>query len=95
MLRNSLSDIRTTAGSFLVFSLCCAAGLAQQPRQYTAQDYAAAERFMPYNVNPLAYKGVMRAQWLDDGRFWYRDVELEWRLLYSCRSGQGHARACV
>jgi dipeptidyl-peptidase 4 len=74
MLRNSLSDIRTTAGSFLVFSLCCAAGLAQQPRQYTAQDYAAAERFMPYNVNPLAYQGVVRAQWLDDGRFWYRDV---------------------
>jgi len=47
---------------------------AQQPRQYTAADYAAAERFMSYNVNPLAYSGQIRPQWLDDNRFWYRDV---------------------
>jgi len=30
---------------------------------------------MSYNVNPLAYKGVVHARWLDDGRFWYRDVD--------------------
>src|SRR4051794_17027274 len=48
---------------------------AQQPRQYTSQDYAAAESFMPYNLNPLGYKGVVNAQWLDDGRFWYRAVD--------------------
>ncbi len=30
---------------------------------------------MSYNVNPLAYKGVVRAQWLDDDRFWYRAVD--------------------
>jgi dipeptidyl aminopeptidase/acylaminoacyl peptidase len=30
---------------------------------------------MPYNVNPLAFKGVVNARWLDDGRFWYRDVD--------------------
>ena len=30
---------------------------------------------MPYNVNPLAYKGVVNAKWLDDDRFWYRDVD--------------------
>jgi dipeptidyl aminopeptidase/acylaminoacyl peptidase len=29
---------------------------------------------MGYNVNPLAYQGVVRAQWMDDGRFWYRDA---------------------
>ncbi len=51
------------------------AGLAQQPRQYTKEDYAKAERFMPYNVAPLAYTGVVRAKWLDDGRFWYRDYK--------------------
>ena len=55
--------------------LCCASAFAQQPRQYTTQDYAAAEKFMSYNVNPLAYKGVVRAQWLDDDRFWYRAVD--------------------
>ena len=38
---------------------------AQQPRQYTDADYANAEKLMPYNVNPLAYKGQVNAQWLD------------------------------
>ena len=69
-----------TSLAVLHASVCAAiacAALAQQPRQYTAADYTAAERFMPYNVNPLAYSGQVRAQWLDDdqnGRFWYRDV---------------------
>jgi dipeptidyl aminopeptidase/acylaminoacyl peptidase len=49
--------------------------LAQQAREYTSQDYAAAEKFMNYNVNPLAYKGVVRAQWLGDGRFWFREAD--------------------
>ena len=51
------------------------AGMAQQPRQYTKEDYAKAEKFMPYNVAPLAYTGVVRAKWLEDGRFWYRDYK--------------------
>jgi dipeptidyl aminopeptidase/acylaminoacyl peptidase len=49
--------------------------MAQQPRQYTKEDYANAEKFMAYNVAPLAYAGVVRAKWLDDGRFWYRDYK--------------------
>jgi len=49
--------------------------LAQQPRQYTAEDYAAAEKFMAYNMNPLAYQGTVRAEWLNDGRFWYRAAD--------------------
>jgi dipeptidyl-peptidase 4 len=49
--------------------------MAQQPRQYTKEDYASAEKFMPYNVAPLAYTGVVRAKWLEDGRFWYRDYK--------------------
>jgi len=48
---------------------------AQPPRQFTDQDYANAEKFMAYNVNPLAYKGQVNAQWLDDDRFWYREVD--------------------
>lgn len=30
---------------------------------------------MPYNVDPRAYSGVVRARWLEDGRFWYRAVD--------------------
>jgi dipeptidyl-peptidase 4 len=49
--------------------------LAQQPRQYTDADYAQAEKFQAYNANPLAYKGLVHAQWMDGNRFWYRDVD--------------------
>jgi dipeptidyl aminopeptidase/acylaminoacyl peptidase len=72
------------AFSMLASGIFCSSSIAQQPRQYTAQDYAAAEKFMSYNVNPLAYKGVVRAHWLDDDRFWYRAVdgtEITYRLV--------------
>ncbi len=53
---------------------CCfpASGRAQG-KQLTTGDYARAEKFMAYNVNPLVYHGVARPEWMDDGRFWYRD----------------------
>jgi dipeptidyl aminopeptidase/acylaminoacyl peptidase len=47
---------------------------AQAGRVYTATDYAQAERWMDYNVNPLVYHTVKDPVWLDDGRFWYRDL---------------------
>jgi dipeptidyl aminopeptidase/acylaminoacyl peptidase len=47
--------------------------LAQQSRQLTTADYARAESFMNYNVNPLVYHSVEKPLWLADGRFWYRD----------------------
>jgi dipeptidyl aminopeptidase/acylaminoacyl peptidase len=49
--------------------------MAQQPRQYTDEDYARAERFMSYNVTPLAATGIVRPHWIDDSRFWYRDTK--------------------
>src|SRR6202035_2563080 len=59
-------------GKFLaVLSLICELSHAQQPRQYTAQEYAAAEKFMFYNTLPLSWKGVVNAEWLADGRFRY------------------------
>jgi dipeptidyl-peptidase 4 len=53
---------------------CCFAtsGMAQG-KQVTTEDYARAEKFMGYNVNPLVYHGVARPTWMEDGRFWYRD----------------------
>ena len=67
----------STVAASLWLSLFTAFSAAQQPRQYTKEDYARAEKFMPYNVQPLASSGVVRAKWLDDGRFWYRDIGVD------------------
>ena len=48
--------------------------MAQTGRVYTVADYAQAEKFMDYNVNPLVYHTVEHPVWLADGRFWYRDL---------------------
>ncbi len=40
----------------------------------TTDDYARAERYMPYNTNPLMTNGAVRATWLpNSNRFWYRN----------------------
>ena len=54
--------------------LAAASAFAQQPKQYTTEDYARAELFMSYNLLPLAAKGMVRPHWLHDGRFWFRDT---------------------
>lgn len=67
------SSLRATA--IALVAMACAAAVAQHPRQLTTQDYATAEKFMPYNMNPLAWPGEVKAQSLDDGRFWYKAVD--------------------
>lgn len=52
-------------------------GQAQQGRQLTFEDYAHAEKFMNYNVNPLVDHTVEHPVWLGDGRFWYQDHTAE------------------
>ena len=42
-------------------------------RNLTGQDYARAERFMPYSTQPLVDHAVQHVQWLDSRRFWYID----------------------
>jgi dipeptidyl aminopeptidase/acylaminoacyl peptidase len=42
-------------------------------RIYTAQDYAQAERWMSYNVNPLVDHTVSEVQYLPDGHVFFRD----------------------
>ena len=47
---------------------------ATAARALTADDYARAERYMPYNTNPLMTNGAVRANWLpNSNRFWYRN----------------------
>jgi dipeptidyl aminopeptidase/acylaminoacyl peptidase len=53
-------------------SPCSAQAVAQAPRQFTAEDYARAERFLGANTLPLVTGIGVRPTWLDDGRFWYR-----------------------
>lgn len=71
----TLKSKRTAAVSLTAFVLICLGLQAQHPRQYTDEDYANAEKFMAYNLNPLAYKGQVNAEWLDNDRFWYREVD--------------------
>ena len=63
------------AACWAAAAMCCwsAVGAAQTGRAYTAADYAQAEKFMNYNVDPLVYHTVKDPVWLADGRFWYRD----------------------
>ncbi len=58
---------------FAPIVLSFAAVSAQQPRMYTAQDYAQAEKFMPYNTMPLELHAVENPAWLPDDRMWFRD----------------------
>ena len=57
-------------------SVCAAAGLLgmAQDKQLTAADYARAEKFMAYNVNPLVFHTVNAVTWIGGDRFWFRDT---------------------
>ena len=59
----------------LIATLALAVPLAAQRadtlRVFTAEDYARAERLMPYNVAPLVLHSGVRPVFLADGRFWY------------------------
>ncbi len=75
MLRRMFFGIGASSLLLCSVAISCLPAGAQTTKQYTNEDYAAAEKFMAYNVNPLAYKGVVKANWLDDDRFWYRDAD--------------------
>jgi dipeptidyl aminopeptidase/acylaminoacyl peptidase len=62
-----------SAGVAALLTAAAITATAQQDRQLTNADYARAESFMNYKVNPLVYHGVENPVWLGDGRFWYRD----------------------
>src|SRR5215467_7039883 len=62
--------LRSFTAVALTFSLAIP-GIAQS-RRLAAEDYARAEKFMPYNTNPLVLHSPVRPTWLPDDRFWYR-----------------------
>jgi dipeptidyl-peptidase-4 len=48
-------------------------GSAQTRATVTVEDYQRAEKFMNYNTSPLVSNGPVRATWLPNDRFWYRN----------------------
>ncbi len=64
---------RISAVAFVLAVCCFNSGALAQGKQLTTADYARAEKFMAYNVNPLVYHGVGHPTWMEDGRLWYRD----------------------
>jgi len=71
-----MTNLRWMIFPALMVALCAAAA-AQSQRQLTAEEYAAAEKFLPYNANPPAYKGQVDAHWADAAHFWYRAADDE------------------
>ncbi|MDW5265897.1 MULTISPECIES: DPP IV N-terminal domain-containing protein [Acidobacteriaceae] len=61
----------------VVVGCCLSLSAAAQGRQLTTEDYARAEKFMDYNVNPLVLHTVEHVKFMADGRFWYRDRGVE------------------
>ena len=57
----------------VVFSAPPAAAQQGSAGAVTAADYQRAEKFLTYNTSPLVFHRV-RATWLADDRFWYRDT---------------------
>ncbi len=67
-----MSGIKTSRTALLMAALTITA-MAQQPGQLTSEDYARAERFMNYSVNPLVFHTIENPMWIAGNRFWYRD----------------------
>src|SRR5687768_5269285 len=65
-----LAALATAA--FIDFAPATVSAQQAPARALTAADYARAERFMSYNVNPLVLAGNVTPVWLDGNRFWYR-----------------------
>jgi dipeptidyl aminopeptidase/acylaminoacyl peptidase len=68
--------VKSYARLVLVVSGIAAAavsGSAQTRATVTVADYERAEKFLNYNTTPLVSNGAVRANWLPDDRFWYRN----------------------
>lgn len=57
----------------LLTGISASPALVNAQRAYTAQDYAQAERWMGYNVDPIVDHTVSDVKYLSDGRVFFRD----------------------
>jgi hypothetical protein len=59
----------------LALFITTAPAFAQQPqRALTTDDYARAEQFLGQSTRPLVFGASVRPNWLESGRFWYRNT---------------------
>ncbi|MDE2279303.1 MAG: DPP IV N-terminal domain-containing protein [Xanthomonadaceae bacterium] len=79
------------AGALAAVLLVGTGGAMAQGRTLTAQDYARAERFMPYNTMPLVDHDVQRVKWLDGSHFWYVDHDVSGDHLMEMDATTGKA----
>src|SRR5262245_58954091 len=61
---------RRSLAAFFLLVLCASPGIGQT--RLTNDDYARAEKFLDYKVNPLVLHSGIKPDWLPDDRFWYR-----------------------
>ena len=67
--------MRYRALFFALFVASNPATAQQSPqRTLTADDYARAEQFLVQNTAPLVFGATVRPNWLESGRFWYRNT---------------------
>ncbi|MDE3105967.1 MAG: DPP IV N-terminal domain-containing protein [Acidobacteriota bacterium] len=66
--------IRPHTRVLLLLLVAVTARSAVSQRQRTAEEYRQAERWMPYNVEPLLDHTFQQAAWLNDDRLWYADT---------------------
>jgi dipeptidyl-peptidase-4 len=61
---------------FVAMLIATAQAAAQQApqRALTAEDYSRAEQFMGQNASRLVFGASVRPNWLESGRFWYRNT---------------------
>jgi dipeptidyl-peptidase-4 len=66
--------VRTAVLASVVPLALLSSSVSAQVTQLSADDYARAERFLSGHTTPLVHGGSVRPQWLEDGRFWYRNA---------------------
>ncbi|MGH2643432.1 MAG: DPP IV N-terminal domain-containing protein, partial [Chitinophagaceae bacterium] len=57
--------------SLLITGVACA---QSSEDSITAQDYTHAEQFLSWNVNPYIDHEIVRPNWIQNDRFWFRDL---------------------
>ena len=73
LTHSSLSLVALAVVALAVAPLSAGQQISGGAGAVTVADYQHAEKFLPYNTQPLVFHEV-RATWLAGDRFWYRDT---------------------
>ncbi|MDT0644623.1 DPP IV N-terminal domain-containing protein [Zunongwangia sp. F363] len=65
---------------FITFLSICY-GQQDQQKVLTKDDYEHAVKFLGFNTFPLVYSSYVRPNWMENGKFWYRNSTAEGNLF--------------